>query len=58
MREYQKHHALLGRKVSVRADSASPPVAGRVEGIDSHARLLLRNGSTLHRVVAGHVTLM
>jgi BirA family biotin operon repressor/biotin-[acetyl-CoA-carboxylase] ligase len=58
MRDYQRHHALLGRKVSVGADSASPPVIGRVEGIDSQARLLLRNGTMLHRVVAGHVTVL
>jgi BirA family biotin operon repressor/biotin-[acetyl-CoA-carboxylase] ligase len=58
LREYQRHHALLGRKVSVRADATSPPLVGRVEGIDSHARLLLRDGATLHRVVAGNVTVM
>lgn len=57
LREYQKHHALVGRKVAVSGGSG-PPVRGRVEGIDQQARLILRDGATLHRVVAGNVTLL
>lgn len=58
IREYERHHALLGRKVSVRGEGSSDVVAGRVEGIDRQGRLLLRQGATLHHVVAGSVSLL
>jgi BirA family biotin operon repressor/biotin-[acetyl-CoA-carboxylase] ligase len=53
--EYQKHHALLGKRVSIPGDRGSPALSGRVEGIDSQGRLLLRDRERLHHVVAGHV---
>lgn len=53
---FRQHDALLGRRVSVQSEDST--VAGRVEGIDSHARLLVRDKSTLHRIVAGHVSLI
>jgi BirA family biotin operon repressor/biotin-[acetyl-CoA-carboxylase] ligase len=55
--EYQKHHALLGRKVAV-SSAGTPTFRGKVEGIDEQARLILRDGSTIHRVVAGNVELL
>jgi BirA family transcriptional regulator, biotin operon repressor / biotin---[acetyl-CoA-carboxylase] ligase len=55
LRDYQRRHSLLGRRVKVVSDSATPALVGRVEGIDIHARLLLRDGTTLHHVVAGTV---
>jgi BirA family biotin operon repressor/biotin-[acetyl-CoA-carboxylase] ligase len=56
--EYHEHHALLGRRVRILADSASPAITGKVEGIDPQARLLVRDRGTLHRIVAGHVAMI
>jgi len=58
VREYERHHALLGKRISVRGDPNSAPVIGRVEGIDRNGRLLVRDGSKLHHVIAGHVTIL
>jgi BirA family biotin operon repressor/biotin-[acetyl-CoA-carboxylase] ligase len=55
LRDYQRRHCLLGKRVSIVGDGSSAAVTGRVEGIDAQARLLVRDGSTLHRVVAGTV---
>lgn len=55
LHEYERHHALVGRRVTVLAEPGSPAVAGRVEGVDEQARLVLRDRSATHRVVAGHV---
>jgi BirA family biotin operon repressor/biotin-[acetyl-CoA-carboxylase] ligase len=54
LREYDRHHALLGRTVAVRF-AREKVVAGRCEGLDSMGRLLVRDRSTLHRVIAGEV---
>jgi BirA family transcriptional regulator, biotin operon repressor / biotin---[acetyl-CoA-carboxylase] ligase len=55
--EYEKHHALLGKKVGI-TNEKSPRVVGKVEGVDGMGRLLVREKGELHRVVAGHVTVM
>jgi BirA family transcriptional regulator, biotin operon repressor / biotin---[acetyl-CoA-carboxylase] ligase len=57
LREYQKHHALPGKRVEV-SGFGNEMVRGKVEGIDSQARLMLRERSTLHRVVAGNVRVL
>jgi BirA family biotin operon repressor/biotin-[acetyl-CoA-carboxylase] ligase len=57
--EYHDHHALLGRRVRIVADAASPVLTGKVEGIDPQARLLVRDApGAMHRVVAGHVVMV
>ncbi len=56
LKEYDSHHALIGRSVSVIAPGAEP-IAGRCEGLDDMGRLLLRSGPKLHRVIAGQVVL-
>ncbi len=55
LHEYDRHHALLGRRVTVTGGPGEPPVTGTCEGLDEMGRLLLRDRSTLHRVIAGHV---
>jgi biotin-(acetyl-CoA carboxylase) ligase len=56
LREYDQHHALIGRRVSVLSHSSEPPITGTCEGLDAMGRLLLRDRSrTLHHVIAGHV---
>ena len=59
LREYDAHHALIGRRVSVsNGNGHDAPTAGRCEGLDSTGRLLLRDRKTLHRVVAGQVQVL
>jgi BirA family biotin operon repressor/biotin-[acetyl-CoA-carboxylase] ligase len=55
LREYDAHHWLVGRNVSVIDGAESAGVSGRCEGLDEMGRLLLRSRSTLHRIISGHV---
>lgn len=55
LREYDAHHALLGRRISVAVSPENPPISGRCEGIDEIGRLLVRQRKTLHRIIAGQV---
>jgi BirA family biotin operon repressor/biotin-[acetyl-CoA-carboxylase] ligase len=54
LREYDRHHALVGRTVTIRSPH-EPPISGVCQGLDDTGRLLLRDGKTVHRVIAGHV---
>lgn len=56
LREYDRHHALLGRTIAVYV-AAEPPVVGKCEGLDSTGRLLLRTRAGLKHMIAGHVEL-
>jgi len=55
LREYDSHHALRGRNISVTSGNGSPPISGRCEGLDQMGRLLIRSRSTLHHVISGQV---
>ena len=55
LREYDRHHALLGRRVTVSAHPGEPPITGTCEGLDVMGRLLLRDRRTTHHVIAGQV---
>ena len=57
LQEYDAHHALVGRRVSV-VNGGGRPVSGRCEGLDGTGRLVLRSGSKLHHVICGHVQLL
>jgi BirA family transcriptional regulator, biotin operon repressor / biotin---[acetyl-CoA-carboxylase] ligase len=54
VREYDRHHALLDRRVIVQ-NAGDEPVSGKCEGLDAMGRLLIRDRRTLHRVIAGSV---
>jgi BirA family biotin operon repressor/biotin-[acetyl-CoA-carboxylase] ligase len=56
LREYDTHHALVGRSVTVISPN-EPPVTGKCFGLDDTGRLLLRNRKRVHRIIAGHVEL-
>ena len=56
LREYDAHHALVGRSVTVVSPN-EPPVTGKCFGLDDTGRLLLRNRKRVHRIIAGHVEL-
>ncbi len=53
LKEYDRHHALVGRRVTVAMDGEG--VSGKCAGLDGMGRLLLKDGVTVHRVVAGQV---
>jgi BirA family biotin operon repressor/biotin-[acetyl-CoA-carboxylase] ligase len=55
LREYDAHHALTGRKVSVDLGHGQH-TAGRCEGLDEMGRLTLRSRGKVQHVIAGHVT--
>ncbi|MGH7213196.1 MAG: biotin--[acetyl-CoA-carboxylase] ligase [Tepidisphaeraceae bacterium] len=57
LREYDRHHALVGRRVSVIVGNGEPPVSGTCEGLDTLGRLLVRRGAKVHHVIAGHVVM-
>jgi BirA family biotin operon repressor/biotin-[acetyl-CoA-carboxylase] ligase len=56
LREYDAHHALIGKSVSVVTGNGEPPISGKCEGLDEMGRLLLRERGKLHRVIAGQVS--
>ena len=55
LREYDRHHALVGRTVSVVDGADARAVSGRCEGLDEMGRLLLRSRTGLHRIISGQV---
>ena len=57
LREYDTHHALIGKQVCVSHAPSEPPTCGRCEGLDSIGRLLLRQRGKLHHVISGQVQL-
>ena len=58
LQEYDAHHALVGRRVSVVNGDGEPPISGRCEGLDDMGRLVLRSRTKLQRVICGHVQLL
>lgn len=58
VREYSRHDALAGRRITVSAGGDESPITGRCEGLDSTGRLLIRRRSEIHRIVAGMVSVV
>jgi BirA family biotin operon repressor/biotin-[acetyl-CoA-carboxylase] ligase len=57
LREYDRHHALVGRNVTIRS-ATEAAITGRCEGLDDTGRLLVRDRrKRLHPIIAGHVEL-
>lgn len=57
LREYDRHHALVGQLVTVLAPDGSS-TRGVCKGLDDRGRLLLDDAGQTHRVTAGHVQMM
>lgn len=57
LQEYDAHHALIGRMVSIVGPDSEPPLSGRCEGLDAMGRLIVKNPSGRHLVIAGHVVM-
>jgi biotin-(acetyl-CoA carboxylase) ligase len=57
LREYDRHHVLVGRRVRV-VSGGEAALVGKCEGLDDVGRLLVRpKGGRVSRVIAGHVEL-
>jgi biotin-(acetyl-CoA carboxylase) ligase len=54
LREYDHHHALIGRRVTVLSPT-HPPITGKCGGLDHTGRLLIKDRRATHRIIAGHV---
>jgi BirA family biotin operon repressor/biotin-[acetyl-CoA-carboxylase] ligase len=57
LREYDRHHALIGRKVTITNVPGEEALSGTCVGLDPMGRLLLRNQSGVWRIIAGQVQL-
>jgi BirA family transcriptional regulator, biotin operon repressor / biotin---[acetyl-CoA-carboxylase] ligase len=57
LKEYDRHHALVGRKISVVGNAGEPAMNGVCVSLDNIGRLLLRRGSGVSRIIAGQVDL-
>jgi BirA family biotin operon repressor/biotin-[acetyl-CoA-carboxylase] ligase len=55
LREYDSHHALVGKRVSVDVGSGEH-VSGKCEGLDKEGRLIVRGRGKAEHVIAGQVT--
>jgi biotin-(acetyl-CoA carboxylase) ligase len=55
VREYERHHALTGKLVTVLPAGGEQGIAGKCEGIDAHGRLIVRQRGVVHPIVAGTV---
>jgi len=55
LREYDAHHALVGRTVTIRGAAGEVAVTGRCQGLDDTGRLLVKNRTGVVRILAGHV---
>jgi BirA family biotin operon repressor/biotin-[acetyl-CoA-carboxylase] ligase len=58
IKEYDHHHALLGRRVVVTGSGEEPAISGTCQGLDDMGRLLLKDRKMVHRIIAGHVRAM
>ena len=55
LKEYDRHHVLRGRRVTVSATYDQTSLSGTCQGLDGLGRLLVRDGNRLVHVVAGQV---
>jgi BirA family transcriptional regulator, biotin operon repressor / biotin---[acetyl-CoA-carboxylase] ligase len=55
LREYDRHHALRGRRVSVTVSHDIRPIEGTCQGLDGLGRLLVRDQSNEFHIVTGQV---
>lgn len=56
LREYDRHHALLGKRLTITNSTEPRSLKGTCQGLDSMGRLLLRTSTgQTHRIIAGQV---
>jgi BirA family biotin operon repressor/biotin-[acetyl-CoA-carboxylase] ligase len=57
LEEYDRHHALIGRTVTITTSPDEPAVRGVAQGLDSHGRLLLKHRGGVEKIISGQVNL-
>jgi BirA family biotin operon repressor/biotin-[acetyl-CoA-carboxylase] ligase len=57
LQEYDSHHALIGRQISVINAPDPGLLSGKCQGLDGSGRLLLSDGRKVHRILSGQVVL-
>jgi BirA family biotin operon repressor/biotin-[acetyl-CoA-carboxylase] ligase len=57
LREYDSHHALAGKRVSVLSNDGQAPLTGICQRLDSMGRLVLSDRGHIPRIIAGEVRL-
>ena len=55
LQRYDKHHALIGKTVSVVEAGSNTLITGKCTGLDSQGRLVLRRAGKSHAIIAGQV---
>ena len=55
LREFDAHHALIGRQLCITPAVGEPPICGKCQGLDPIGRLLVRSQGQLHSLVTGQV---
>lgn len=55
LREYDEHHALIGKRLTIIGAGDEPPTSGICQGLDSMGRLLIKDHGQLKRIIAGQV---
>lgn len=58
LKEYDRHHMLVGRSVRVISQPGEAPLIGKVTGLDSVGRLLVRSAGKSHAVIAGSIEIL
>jgi len=58
LRKYDRHHALVGKRVRVMQGANEAAISGVCRGLDSMGRLLLTNRGQTHRIIAGQVEMV
>jgi BirA family biotin operon repressor/biotin-[acetyl-CoA-carboxylase] ligase len=56
VKEFNRHDALVGKTVTIIGHGDDPAIVGKCEGVDDFGRLLVRCLGTLHRILAGQVS--
>jgi BirA family transcriptional regulator, biotin operon repressor / biotin---[acetyl-CoA-carboxylase] ligase len=56
LEQYDRHHALAGKRIRINNVPGEPPLTGTCAGLDRIGRLLVRHGSSVSQVIAGQVT--
>jgi BirA family transcriptional regulator, biotin operon repressor / biotin---[acetyl-CoA-carboxylase] ligase len=56
VKEFNRHDALAGKTVTIIGHGDDPAIVGKCEGVDDFGRLLVRHRGTLHRILAGQVS--
>jgi BirA family biotin operon repressor/biotin-[acetyl-CoA-carboxylase] ligase len=55
LKQYDEHHSLIGRNVTVLNSANEPAITGICQGLDAIGRLLLRDRNRLHHIISGQV---